>query len=414
MGLHAPDSAGAFFMNRTKIKFDALPSVIRAFKNGGMLVITDDENRENEGDLVMAASKTSPESINFMAKFGRGLICVPLSAERAEQLGLRKMSESSDPYKTAFTVSVDARKGISTGISAADRARTISAIVNPESTRDDFVSPGHVFPLVSRPGGVLQRAGHTEAAVDLAKLAGLYPAGVICEIMNEDGSMARLPDLDKFRKKHRLPWCSIADIIAFRRRNELLISREQTVKLPTRFGNFQLHLYRSLIDGNEHLALVHGDVSGKKDVLVRVHSECLTGDVFHSLRCDCGEQLERAMKTIVSAGRGVIIYMRQEGRGIGLANKIHAYKLQEEGCDTVEANIRLGFPPDLREYGIGAQMIADLGIRSIRLITNNPQKIVGVEGYGFSINARVPILPERQKHNRKYLDTKKKKMGHMI
>jgi 3,4-dihydroxy 2-butanone 4-phosphate synthase/GTP cyclohydrolase II len=324
------------------------------------------------------------------------------------------MSASSDPYKTAFTVSVDAKEGTCTGISAHDRAVTITALVDPASRNSDFVMPGHVFPLIAKEGGVLRRAGHTEAAVDLAKLAGLYPSGVICEIMNDDGTMARFADLDKFRKRHGLLWCSIADIISYRRKRERLINREQIVGMPTRFGIFKLYLYRSLLDGVEHIALVYGDIGKRKNVLVRVHSECLTGDVFHSLRCDCGEQLERALDMIVKDGAGVLVYMRQEGRGIGLTNKIHAYKLQEEGCDTVEANIKLGFPPDLREYGVGAQILMDLGIKSIKLITNNPQKIVGIEGYGLKINKRVPIVIEAQKHNLNYLKTKKKKMGHIM
>lgn len=399
---------------KEKIKFDPLPEIIEDFKKGRMIIVTDDENRENEGDIVIAASKVTAEAINFMAKYGRGLICVPILTERAEELEFKTMSEISDTYKTAFTVSVDAKYGITTGISAADRAKTVSTIVDPESEPDDFVKPGHIFPLISRPGGVLQRAGHTEAAVDLAKLAGLYPAGVICEIMNEDGSMARFSDLNKFRKKHKLKWCSIADIIAYRRKNEILVKCLQTVNMPTAYGKFKLHLYKSLVDDKEHIALVYGDVRGKENVPVRVHSECLTGDVFHSLRCDCGEQLHRAMQIVVDNGLGIIVYMRQEGRGIGLANKIHAYKLQDEGCDTVEANIKLGFPPDLREYGIGAQIIADLGVKSIKLITNNPQKIVGVEGYGFKIRERIPIPPQAHEFNKKYLETKKKKLGHVF
>ncbi|MCX6986264.1 MAG: bifunctional 3,4-dihydroxy-2-butanone-4-phosphate synthase/GTP cyclohydrolase II [Lentisphaerae bacterium] len=397
-----------------KIEFDNIEKAIKAFRQGKMIIVTDDENRENEGDLVIAAAKVTPQAINFMAKHGRGLICTPITEERAKNLELDIMAPSKDPFHTAFTVSIDVREGTSTGISAFDRAKTIEALIDPANTRSDFVVPGHVFPLIARPGGVLQRAGHTEATVDLAKLAGLYPAGVICEIMNDDGSMARLPQLEKFRRKHSLLWCSISDIIAYRRKHERLIFMEQSVNLPTRHGLFKLHLYRSSLDNMEHLALVHGSVEGKKDVLVRVHSECLTGDVFHSQRCDCGEQLENAMKLIVEKGAGVIVYMRQEGRGIGLANKIHAYRLQEEGCDTVEANEKLGFPPDLREYGLGAQILLDLGIKSIVLLTNNPQKIVGINGYGIKIKSRIPIVIKPHKHNKKYLSTKKKKMGHLI
>ena len=398
-----------------KSRFNSIDSVIADVRRGKMVIVVDDADRENEGDLIMAAQHVTPPAINFMAKHGRGLICVPTTSERLEQLGIGRMvNQNREVFGTDFQVSVDAAQKITTGISTADRARTIQIMADPTAVPDDLVQPGHVFPLRVRPGGVLQRAGHTEAAVDLVTLAGARPIGVICEIMNDDGTMARLPQLLKFAKKHRLKICTMADLIHYRRTQEKLVEHIEVVTLPTDYGEFALHLYRSRLDDQHHLALVRGDVAGKKNILVRVHSECLTGDVFGSRRCDCGLQLHQAMRQVAEAGRGVIVYMRQEGRGIGLAPKIRAYKLQEQGYDTVEANTQLGYGMDLREYGLGAQILCDLGLKTIRLLTNNPKKIVGLEGYGLEITEQVPIKARPNPHNAKYLKTKKQKMGHLL
>ncbi|MBI5310815.1 MAG: bifunctional 3,4-dihydroxy-2-butanone-4-phosphate synthase/GTP cyclohydrolase II [Actinobacteria bacterium] len=395
--------------------FSSIEEALADYREGKMVIVCDDEDRENEGDLTLAAEFATPEAINFMAKEGRGLICLALSPERCDELGLNLMAlKNESGFGTAFTVSVEAREGVTTGISAADRARTIQVAVDPESSPRDLVQPGHVFPLKAKPGGVLERSGQTEAAVDLGRLAGLRPAGVICEIMNEDGTMARVPDLVEYAKKHDLKMITVAQLIEYRRRHDKLVERVAEAKMPTEFGEFDVVGYRSLIDGSHHVALVKGEVDGAKDVLVRVHSECLTGDVFHSMRCDCGNQLHLALGMIEREGTGVLLYLAQEGRGIGLLNKLKAYSLQDEGRDTVEANLELGLPADLRDYGTGAQMLVDLGLTSIRIMTNNPKKIIGLQGYGLSVSDQVPIEAPPNEHNLDYLRTKRDRMGHVL
>ncbi|MGH2953717.1 MAG: bifunctional 3,4-dihydroxy-2-butanone-4-phosphate synthase/GTP cyclohydrolase II [Solirubrobacterales bacterium] len=395
--------------------FSTVEEALEDIRRGRMVVVCDDENRENEGDLTLAAQFATPDAINFMAKEARGLICLSLTGDRCEQLGLNLMAAKNEaPLQTAFTVSVEARHGVSTGISAADRAHTVQVAIDPASGPDDLVQPGHLFPLKAKDGGVLERAGQTEAAVDLARLAGLIPAGVICEIMNEDGTMARVPDLIPYCERHGLRMITVADLIAYRRRTEKLVERVVATRLPTAFGEFNAVGYRSLLDDKHHVAMVKGDVAGAEDVLVRVHSECLTGDVFHSLRCDCGEQLEAALAMIEREGQGVLLYLSQEGRGIGLLNKLRAYKLQEDGLDTVDANLKLGLPADLRDYGIGAQVLVDLGLSSIRILTNNPKKIHGLEGYGLSVTEQVPIQSVPNAHNEEYLRAKRERLGHIL
>lgn len=406
------------------MRFNTIPEVVEDLKQGKMIILIDDESRENEGDIVIAAEKVTPDAINFILTHARGILCLSLNAELAEKLDLYPMvSNNTSCYQTPFTVSIDAKNGITTGVSARDRATTVLTVIDDKTTADDLVKPGHIFPLKARQGGVLVRTGHTEGAVDLTRIAGIKPAAVICEIMTEDGNMAKLPELKKFAEKHHLKICTIADIIKYRHEQERLIEKRVTVKLPTVYGNFTLHLYRSFVDDYLHLALCLGvgSESGNnpsplhnEPVLVRVHDECLTGDIFGSLRCDCGEQLHNTLRMIQKEGKGVLLYMRQEGRGIGLENKLHAYLLQEKGLDTVEANERLGLPADKRDYGIGAQILRDLGITRMRLLTNNPKKFAALTGYGLEIVERVPILTEPKEENIHYLRTKKEKLGHMI
>jgi len=393
-----------------------IEQAIEEIKAGKMVILVDDEDRENEGDLTMAAEAVTPEAINFMAKYGRGLICLALTPEKVEALNLPMMVENNtSQFGTGFTVSIEARHGVTTGISAADRATTIKTAIAPDAKPDDLVRPGHVFPLRARRGGVMVRCGQTEGSVDLARLAGLTPAAVICEIMDEDGTMARMPSLEKFSEKHGIGICTIADLIAYRMRNESFVKRVVEVEIPTSHaGKFNVIVYENEVDDFQHIALVKGTIDPEKPTLVRVHSECLTGDIFGSMRCDCGEQLHRAMEMMEAEGSGVLLYVRQEGRGIGLVNKLKAYVLQDQGYDTVEANIKLGFKPDLRDYGIGAQVLADLGVKKMRLITNNPKKIVGLEGYGLSVVEQIPIRTKPNKYNRGYLECKELKMGHFL
>jgi len=399
------------------IEFDSVEEAVAAIARGDMVIVADDEDRENEGDLVCAAERVTPEIINFMATHGRGLICLSLTPERVDELVLDPMGDHGpDKNATAFMVSIDAtaKHGVTTGISAADRAKTIQVAIDPDARPEDLGRPGHVFPLRARPGGTLQRVGQTEASVDLARMAGLRPAGVICEILNDDGTMARRPQLEVFARQHDLKFVTVAQIISHRLKTELLVHRVAEASLPTEFGDFRVVAYENDVDGREHVALIKGEIAGENDVLVRMHSECLTGDVFHSQRCDCGQQLQASLRRIEKEGKGIVVYMKQEGRGIGLNNKIRAYQLQEKGMDTVEANELLGFPPDLRDYGIGVQVLLDLGIKSMRLMTNNPKKIIGLQGYGLSVTEQVPITVKPNRHNESYLKAKREKMGHLI
>jgi 3,4-dihydroxy 2-butanone 4-phosphate synthase/GTP cyclohydrolase II len=395
--------------------FNTIEEALEDIREGKMVVVCDAEDRENEGDLTMAAQFATPEAINFMAKEGRGLICLALTPDRCDELGLDLMAAKNESaFETAFTKSIEAREGVTTGISAHDRAHTIQVAIDPRSSPRDLVQPGHIFPLKAKPGGVLERTGQTEAAIDLARLAGLNPSGVICEIMNDDGTMARVPDLKRYTERHGLKMVTVADLISYRRRHDKLVERVVETRLPTDYGDFTAVGFRALLDEKHHVAMVKGEVDGQEDVLVRVHSECLTGDVFHSQRCDCGQQLEDALQQIEEEGRGVLLYLAQEGRGIGLLNKLRAYKLQEEGLDTVDANLELGLPADLRDYGIGAQILVDLGLTSIRLLTNNPKKIIGLEGYGLRVTDQIRIEHQPNAHNRDYLRAKRDRMGHLL
>ncbi len=399
----------------SEIRLDSIPDAVAALQRGEIVIVVDDEDRENEGDFIMAAERVTPEAVNFIAKHGRGLICLAATGERIRELDLQPMvARNTAPLGTMFTVSIDAAEGITTGISAHDRARTVQVFIDPATRPEHLVRPGHVFPLEARAGGVLQRAGHTEAVVDLCRVAGLCPAGILCEIMDEDGSMARLPRLARIAREHDLKLISIADLISYRRQHERLVGRQAEVEMPTRYGLFRMIAYSTSVDDLVHVALVKGEIRPEETTLVRVHSECMTGDLFHSLRCDCGEQMEAALKAIEERGRGVFLYMRQEGRGIGLINKLKAYGLQDEGADTVEANHRLGFPADLREYGLGAQILRDLGVSRMELMTNNPRKIVGLEGYGLAVDGRVSLEVRPNVRNLRYLKTKKVKLGHLL